>query len=445
MHALIALLAVVVLPTQLPEGTLLRYEGKMTATRDDSSPPKEFSLLALAGPVTGASRRIDWVIDETGRGAWSWTDRFNSWDVDATRRDDSPQAPSLLFERTDGKSIVPLSPIFFTGENPLAKGQKWASERLEYEVANEGTKANQTCWVIEVRTAYGPKRTLWVAKETSLVVAVRETVFVGQGQQHELRYELKEQKQLPTADYGKATAAFAAWRELQTGLARAPRQERAELNDEQLALARKQIVDLQKSAEGTFLASFAAAAAKDVQEQKGRAGAMQQLRDAAVGKSLAELKLAELKLTDLAGKSLTAADWKSKVLVLHFWEYRDAPLEEPYGQVGYLDFTSRKLADKAVFIGVNVDDRLASEETRRTAISAARRLKAFMNLSYTIALDDGALVKKFGDPRAAGGKLPLFVVIDPAGKVTAYHPGLYEIRPEQGLKELEAAVNAAQR
>ena len=445
MNALLALLAATILPAQLPDGTLLRYDGRMTATRDDSSPPKEFSLVAVAGPATGTTQRVDWMIEETGRGAWSWTDRFNSWEVDSTRRDDQPQAPSLLFERTDGKSIVPLCPIFFTGENPLAKGQKWTADRLEYEVTGEATKAAQNCWVVDVRTAYGPKRTLWVAKDTSLVVAVRETVFVGQGQQHELRYELKEQKQLTTAEFAKTSAAFAGWRELQTGLARPPRQERAELNDEQLALVRKQIDAVQKASADTILASFAAAAVKDVQSQKGVAGAMQQLREAAVGKSLANLKVPELKLTDLAGKQLTAADWKDKVLVLHFWEYRDAPLEEPYGQVGYLDFTSRKLADKAVFIGVNVDDRLAAEDTRRAAISAAKRLKSFMNLSYPITLDDGTLVKKFGDPRSAGGKLPLFVVIDAAGKVTTYHPGLYEIRPEQGLKELEAAVTAAGR
>jgi hypothetical protein len=444
MSPLLAILTAL-LPAQISEGTLLRYEGKMVATRDDSSPGKEFTLLALTGPASGTTQRMDWVLEETGRGAWSWTDRFNSWDVDSTSRTDSPQAPSLLFERTDGKSIVPLCPILFTGDQPLAKGQKWSAGRLDYEVSGEATKANQSCWTVDVRTPYGPKRTLWVAKDSSLVVAVRETVFVGQGQQHDLRFELKEQKQLSTSEYAKASTAFAAWRELQTSLARSPRQERPELNDQQLALARKQIADLVKSAEGTFLASLAADAAEDVQEQKGRAGAMQQLRDAAVGKSLADLQLADLKLTDLAGNALTSADWKDKVLILHFWEYRDAPLEEPYGQVGYLDFTSRKLAGSAVVIGVNVDDRLANDETRRASISSARRLKSFMNLSYPIALDDGSLVKKFGDPRAAGGKLPLFVVINPAGKVTLYHPGLYEIKPEQGLKELEAAVNAAMR
>jgi hypothetical protein len=66
-----------------------------------------------------------------------------------------------------------------------------------------------------------------------------------------------------------------------------------------------------------------------------------------------------------------------------------------------------------------------------------------MNLSYSIALDDGALVKQFGDPRSAGGKLPLFIVIDASGKVASYHAGLYDIKPEQGLKELEAAITSA--
>jgi hypothetical protein len=165
---------------------------------------------------------------------------------------------------------------------------------------------------------------------------------------------------------------------------------------------------------------------------------MQALRTAAIGKPLPELKIA-----DLNSKPLDPSTWKDKVLVLHFWEYRDAPLEEPYGQVGYLDFASRKLAGKAVVIGVNVDERLGSEDTRRTAISSARRLKTFMNLNYNIALDDGALLKQLGDPRAAGGKLPLFVVIGPSGKISEYHPGLYEIKPEQGLKQLEAAIDAA--
>ncbi|WP_425616368.1 TlpA family protein disulfide reductase [Anatilimnocola sp. NA78] len=437
MNAILMLLAAA-LPAQLSEGTLHRYEGSMVATKDDGDPRvKEFSLLAVVGP-NNAARTFDWVITETGRGSWSWTERFGRWNIDAARREDVPEAPALMFERTDGKSVVPLCPLLFTAESPLAKGQKWTEDRYEYEVAGEATRADQACWVINVRTPYGPKRTLWVAKASSLIVAVRETVFVGQGVQHELTFELKETKQLPTNEYAKTTQAFNAWLDLRANLQRPARHERADLNDEQLALARKQLASLESAAEETPLAPFAAAAAKDIQNQKGRAGAMQALRDAAVGKPLPELKL-----TDLSGKQLDAAAWKDKVLVLHFWEYRDAPLEEPYGQVGYLDFASRKHADKAVIVGVNVDERLAVEDTRRTAIASARRLKSFMNLSYNIALDDGALLKQLGDPRAASGKLPLFVVVSPNGKIATYHAGLYEIKPEQGLKELEAAITAA--
>lgn len=440
----LALFVAALVAAQLPEGTLLRYEGTMVATRDDGNPrAKEFSLVAIVGPAGDGPRSVDWVLEESSRGSWSWTERFNRWNIDATKRDDLPQAPALLFERADGKSIVPLCPILFAGASPLAKGQKWSEGRMDYEVTGENTKAGQACWVVDVRTPYGPKRTLSVAKETSLVVAVRETVFVGQGQQHELKFELKESKQLPSPEYAKTAQAISSWLELLADLQRAPRHERPELNDEQLALVRKQLPGLQELAQGTPFASFAAAAMKDVQNQKGRAGAMQQLRDAVVGKSLTDLKLNELKLTDIAGKDLTAANWKDKALVLHFWEYRDAPLEEPYGQVGYLDFASRKLADKAMVIGVNVDERLGSTDTRRAAIAAAKRLKAFMNLSYDIALDDGALVKQFGDPRSAGGKLPLFVVISPSGKIASYHAGLYDIKPEQGLKELEAAITSA--
>lgn len=45
------------------------------------------------------------------------------------------------------------------------------------------------------------------------------------------------------------------------------------------------------------------------------------------------------------------------MVVLHFWTYRDAPLEEPYGQVGYLDFLYRKRSDAATVIGVHVDEK----------------------------------------------------------------------------------------
>jgi hypothetical protein len=82
-------------------------------------------------------------------------------------------------------------------------------------------------------------------------------------------------------------------------------------------------------------------------------------------------------------------------------------------------------------------------QSRRTAAASARKLKAFMNLSYAILMDDGSLLKKLGDPRPVGSKLPLFVVIGRDGQVIEYHAGLYDVRPEQGLAELDAVVSKA--
>jgi hypothetical protein len=63
-----------------------------------------------------------------------------------------------------------------------------------------------------------------------------------------------------------------------------------------------------------------------------------------------------------------------------------------------------------------------------------------MNLSYPIAMDAGGTLEKFGDPRALGAKLPVWVVIGADGKIAHYHVGFYSIKADQGLSELDAAV-----
>jgi hypothetical protein len=55
-------------------------------------------------------------------------------------------------------------------------------------------------------------------------------------------------------------------------------------------------------------------------------------------------------------------------------------------------------------------------------------------------LDDGQLIKAFGDPRLLGAELPLYVVIGPDGKVAHYKSGNYEVDRLEGLKELNAVL-----
>ena len=65
----------------------------------------------------------------------------------------------------------------------------------------------------------------------------------------------------------------------------------------------------------------------------------------------------------------------------------------------------------------------------------------FMNLSYDVTIDDGTLLNRFGDPRAVGAKLPLWVVIAPDGKVVHYYAGFHTFERRRGLKALDDVVS----
>ncbi|MCI0359853.1 MAG: TlpA family protein disulfide reductase [Planctomycetaceae bacterium] len=436
--ALAAALALVAAGPVEP-GTQLTYSGTMSGVKDDGNPAvKEFMLALVAIGGEGESVDFAWALDETGRGGWTWLDHFGKWTVTPNRiASDAPSelpSPALLYVRAEGKSIVPLIPPLPASPKPLEAGSVWSEGRLEHRVTGEAAKSGRMCWEIDVRSPYGHKRTLWIDKSAPLVVAVKETVFIGQGEEHKLQFELTEVKQLAADETAKIAAALDAWVDLRKSLAWEPRSRREELSTEQIASLKAGLPKIVESAALGPLAAIAAAAQRDAAGQKNRAGAVAALADAIVGQPLGDMQL-----TDLSGKPLADDSVKGKVVVLHFWEYRDTPLEEPYGQVGYLDFLLRRRPETVV-IGVHVDPRLADESTRRASLAGAKKLKAFMNLSYAIAHDDGSLLKRLGDPRVAGGKLPLFVVVGKDGKIAAYHAGLYEVKATEGLAELEAEV-----
>ena len=424
-----------------PAGTLLTYQGTMVAAKEEGAPSKKtIELTVLVAHAEGdGTAKLLWTLDESGRGKWSWLDHFGTWTVDAKKRDEAALGPALLYLREDGKSVVPLFPPLFAAETRLERGATWSEGRTDYRVTGETKVGQRECLEVECRTPYGHKRTIRVEKSSPLVVALRETVFIGQGQQHELKLELTSAKVLSAEEAAKAETAFELGAKLKETLHHNPRTDLVEFEKDELAALRAELPKLAEAAKETTLGPLVAIAQKDLQDQKGRSGAVTALREAAIGKPAGKFKL-----LDLTGKEVSEEMLKDKVTVLHFWAYRDTPLEEPYGQVGYLDFLFRKRGDQGVqVVGVLVDDKIVDEAARRTAASSARKLKSFMNLSYGIVMDDGTLLKKIGDPRPAGSKLPLFVVVGKDGKVVEYHAGLYDVKPETGLAELDAVVSKA--
>jgi hypothetical protein len=420
-------------------GTQFTYAGQMVPAKDDGDAAiKKFSLTYIAFGSDEGSADLAWVLDESGRGSWTWLDHFGRSAVALARsasEESVDASPALLYERAEGKSVVPIIAPLFVAPKELAKDAAWEEGRLEYKVLGQATKAGRMCWEINIRSPYGHKRTLWVDQGSPLVVAVNETVFIGQGDEHKLTFTLTESKQLEPGELDRTTAALESWVKLREQLGWKSRDKGTELSDEQIATLKAELPKVAENAAGP-LDSIAAAAAKDATGQKNRAGAVAALREAAIGQPLGPIKLDEL-----SGKPVTHEDLAGKVVVLHFWEYRDTPLEEPYGQIGYLDYLSRRRGEAGVLVyGVNVDPRLGDEETRRASIGAARKLKAFMNLSFPVLLDEGTLLKRLGDPRRGGGKLPLFIVVGKDGKIAEYHAGLYDVNSNEGLAELNAVI-----
>jgi hypothetical protein len=435
----LALLLLGAAPIELvPAGTQLVYRGQMHADRGDPGEEKSFEVkfLVVHRPP-GAS--VYWTIEERGRGGWSWLDRFGHADVDATLRQTGGVLPALRYERADGSSVVPLPLPFVAGYELPSAGRTWSEGGLEHRVVGlERTNGAET-WRIDVRGSLGRQRSVWVDRPGPTVLALAETVFIGQGEQHGLRYELASRDVLEPARVEATVAAFDSLRELRGRLGWEPRAQEFSWTPDRLALVKRDLPASGERAAGTFLSGMAAAAERQWKADQDRSSALGALQARLVGRAAPRPGL-----VTLGGDKFAWDDLQGKVAVLHFWEYRDAPLEEPYGQVAYLDFLNRNHAAGDVrMYGVVANDRVIQPETRRAAVQSARRLHAFMNLSYPLLVDEGDAVKQFGDPRVTGARLPLFIVIDRTGKVVHYHAGHYDVHRDRGLEELESVVKRA--
>src|SRR5258706_16319094 len=105
-------------------GTQLSYRGSMVAAKEEGGPSKKTLDLTVVVAEAGAGgpAKLLWALSESGRGKWSWLDHFGGWNVDKTKRDDAAVGPAVLYQREDGKRIVPLFPPPFAAEVKLERG-----------------------------------------------------------------------------------------------------------------------------------------------------------------------------------------------------------------------------------------------------------------------------------------------------------------------------------
>jgi len=414
----------------------LRYTGELTPAHLGSSaePVKRFTLYGLYVREKNGGT-LSYVLEEQGGGGWPWPERFGRIALNDKHQPVGNGTIRLLHTHDGTKYPVTVPTPLFPYAGKLVKGAEWKAGETRYEVVKQRTVDKQKCWQVDVLGRIGRTRIALVAVDSPIVVQFRQRVVMGQGDRFTLTGTLQSAKAVEADRLVKLKKPLGTLLQLQSELNRRKNQTRAELDAEQLAKVGTALKTLKDDAEATPFQRLIKFIEGDFESQQKRDGDLDKLAGKITGKPGPQFSL-----QTLAGGSVAKKDLAGKITVLHFWGYQGEPLEEPYGQVGYLDYLrsqfQRRKLDVNIY-GVAVDPRLANDNTARLARRSVRRLKNFMNLGYPITLDDGTVLKKFGDPRTADAKLPLWVVIDHTGTVRSYKAGFYKIRADEGLRPLE--------
>lgn len=307
----------------------------------------------------------------------------------------------------------------------------WQMTAIERRSVNE-----VPAWIVEARERRGQQQTLTVNAATGMTLRAEADVFMGQGEQFKLTLALASGKLLEQAAADKVMELQNELLALQTALKRRPDAHLSELSARQIADVVAASDRLTELAAGTPLEMLVRRIRADVEQQQKRLASTVSLAT-----KLMNTDAPQFVLSLMDGGTLESESLKGKTVILHFWDYRDAPLSEPYGQTGYLEFLfNQKAKMNVVVVGVSTNPDLQSKENLNRGRRSVRKLSEFMNLSYPVGHDDGALLKTFGDPRETRGQLPLWIVLNADGKVAHYHAGFYEVDAAQGLKDLEAVL-----
>ena len=420
---------------------LLTYSGQMVGEKGDpAATTKRFTLAAVRdGRNEGGI--LHWIVVEDGRGAIPWPHSYGSsqWmdgnGLNLQAATASRNNPQLLYKNEDLKAFVAVAlPQLADGEK-LNEESIWKQGPVTYRVTERQSVEGQQTWRVLGFTNFGVKRTFWVNDE-GYIVRLRENVTIGRGDRFDLEYDLKNVEKLDDNARGKVLTAFDVFNKFRTKVDIEKLEKEIVWDDEQLEVFREDMDRLVSVSVDTPLNAVARLAQTDLKAQKGRSGGVATLMTRAIGKVVEEPGFELYRGSGYSDDALI-----DNITVLHFWEYRSSPLEQPYGQVGYLDFLYRKYKEEGVNVVGVVSNALLEDPAERSRVRVnARKFASFMNLSFPIVADVKGYIGKIGDPRGAGAKLPLFIVLDQKGRIVHYKAGYYEVDRDLGLKSLDSVV-----
>ena len=409
----------------------LSYEGQLLQTErgQPAVAVKEFSARTVLEQLDSGAWQATTLVQEAST-PLPWPEQFTTQQGGA--------APAVIgYRHKDRAYVVSMMFPMLVSPEPLAEGVRWEVEQASFEVVGSRQLDGIDCWEVESVTGPARRHRILVRQDSPIVEELRQTVFMGQGDRFELLVRRTAQEAIPANAWKQQQQLQQQLRDLQVALDRNADDRAAPLTEQQVTVAAEKLPALVAAAEKSPYASYLARITRDQQERMQRADEVALLGEKFLGQPAPKITL-----TRLDGTEAPLAAQTGKVIVLHFWGYQDEPLEQPYGQIGYLDFLANRHRQEPVAVyGVAVDSRFTNPMTRDAGIRSVKRLINFMKLGYEVTIDTGAVLNQFGNPTRLGEELPLWIVIDRNGKIAHYHTGYYDIDNTRGLKELDELVS----
>jgi len=408
----------------------LLFTGSLVKAGDDEGDIlRRFEVQLL----TTKQNHFFHVIDDARHGC-PWPESFGRTGPEVG--EDSVQ-PHLVYNYDGHAYVIGLPPLIVALPESIEPDATWEQAGWKMTAIEQRSVENSPAWIIEARERRGRQQTLTVSSSTGITLRAEADVFMGQGEQFQLTLNQTSRKHLDHLVADACNALQGQLLALQGTLKRRPDSHLSELSARQTADVTAALDQCSMLAKGTPLELL-------VKQMKTNAE-QQQKRLASTETRAAELKNSDapkFRLSLMDGSTLESSGLAGKTIILHFWDYRDAPLSEPYGQTGYLEYLfNQKGKMNVTVVGVSTNPDLQSKDNLNRGRRSVRKLSEFMNLSYPVGHDDGSLLKSFGDPRDTRGQLPLWIVIDAEGKIAHYHAGFYEVDAALGLKDLEAVLS----
>lgn len=409
---------------------VLRFRGQLT--QPDSSGQqvnlREFNCVLIDD--SGGS--FFYVLDDPE--GCPWPDSYGT----AVNASSGGVFPHLLF-RFDGNAYTISLPDLKIDLPPtLNRESEWSVGDWKWLV-KDLPESDTSPVKLKATERRGRKKEATFDQTTGWLVEAKLDVFMGRGEKFELQLKRTSVETLPQRLWDHQQSAQESLLMLQTKMNRRVDSQRIDLSERQIQLAEATLKQLSDVPSDVPVRPLLDRIAKQVVLQAKNLKAAESAKSNVLGKTLDSISL-----TGLNGEPIEAKLFTGKPLVLHFWTYSQNAMEEPYGQVAYLEFLQSQLADRNVnVIGVVTNPLIHSADRQAVEIRSARKVAEFMNLSYPIAYDDGSLQKQCDPESAIQDHSPLWIVVDSAGKIVHYHRGFYEVDRRTGLKDLAAVIDDA--